>query len=74
MQAYEYKAAVAVTGLIAADLEKLFDIDVCTHRALASGELKIPRAVALGLLLMLVTNTNARSACVLVSADLRRAA
>lgn len=69
MRASEYKAAVAVTGLSTADIEKLFEVDQETHQALASGDLEVPPAVALGLLLMLVTNTNAKSARILVAAN-----
>ncbi|CDM63012.1 MULTISPECIES: hypothetical protein [Rhizobium] len=69
MRASEYKAAVAVTGLSTADIEKLFEIDQATHQALASGDLEVPPAVALGLLLMLVTNTNVKSARILVAAN-----
>ncbi len=68
MKASEYKAAVTVTGLSAADINKLFEADQATHQAWAEGRVAIPPAVALGLLLMLVTNTNARQADILVSA------
>ncbi|WP_028748532.1 hypothetical protein [Rhizobium mesoamericanum] len=69
MRASEYRAAVAVTGLSTADIEQLFEVDLATHQALAAGELAIPPAVALSLLLMLVTNTNAKSARILVAAN-----
>ncbi|MDM9621959.1 hypothetical protein A6U87_20685 [Rhizobium sp. AC44/96] len=71
MKALEYRAAVAVTGLNAADIKTLFGAEPVTHLAWAEGTEVIPRAVALGLLLMLVTNTNVRQAEILVS-DIRR--
>lgn len=67
MKASEYKAAVAVTGLSAADIENLFLVDQQTHVNWADGTVVIPPSVALSLLLMLVTNTNARQAKILVS-------
>jgi hypothetical protein len=67
MKALEYKAAVAVTGLNAADIKTLFGVELASHLAWAEGTEAIPRAVALGLLLMLATNTNARQAEILVS-------
>jgi len=66
MKASEYKAAVAVTGLSAADIENLFLVDQQTHMNWADGKVAIPPSVALSLLLMLVTNTNARQARILV--------
>ncbi|CCM76878.1 hypothetical protein BN77_3917 [Rhizobium mesoamericanum STM3625] len=69
MRASEYRAAVAVTGLSTADIEQLFEVDLATHQALAAGDLAVPPAVALSLLLMLVTNTNAKSARILVAAN-----
>jgi hypothetical protein len=67
MKALEYRAAVAVTGLNAADIKTLFGVELTTHLAWAEGTETIPRAVALGLLLMLATNTNVRQAEILVS-------
>ncbi len=70
MKASEYKAAVAVTGLRAADIEKLFEVAPSIHRGWAAGTEAVPAAVSLSLLLMLVTNTNARQAELLTS-DIR---
>ncbi|MBW9114696.1 hypothetical protein JNB88_13690 [Rhizobium cauense] len=67
MKASEYKAAVAVTRLNAAEIVELFGVDLATHQAWVEEREVIPPAVALSLLLMVVTNTNAREASVLVS-------
>ncbi|KQV68093.1 hypothetical protein [Rhizobium sp. Root1220] len=74
MKASEYKAAVAVTGLSTAGVEKLFGVDHLTSRRWASGEQEVPRAVALCLLLMAAANVPVMQAQILADgADLRLA-
>jgi len=65
MKASEYKAAVAVTGLSAAGVEKLFGVDQLTTRRWASGEAEVPRAVGLCLLLMASANVSVAQAEIL---------
>lgn len=48
----EYRATLAVVGLTASVVQELFDIDELTSRRWATGDLTVPRAVALSLLLM----------------------
>jgi len=48
----EYRATLAVVGLTASVVQELFDIDELTSRRWATGDLPVPRAVTLSLLLM----------------------
>ncbi|MBB3314591.1 hypothetical protein FHT77_000433 [Rhizobium sp. BK181] len=65
MKASEYRAAVAVTGLGAAGVERLFGVDQITSRRWASGEVEVPRAVGLCLLLMASANVSVAQAEIL---------
>jgi hypothetical protein len=65
MKTSEYKAAVAVTGLSAAGVQKLFGVDQTTTRRWASGETEVPRAVGLCLLLMASANVSVAQAEIL---------
>ncbi|MBW9115837.1 hypothetical protein JNB88_19575 [Rhizobium cauense] len=74
MKASEYKAAVAVTGLSAAGVERLFGVDHVTTGRWASGEQEVPRAVGLSLLLMAAANVSVTQAQILADgADIRLA-
>lgn len=73
MKASEYRAAVAVTGLDTAGVEKLFGVDQLTHRRWASGEQEVPRAVALCLLLMTAANVSVAQAQILADGEARLA-
>lgn len=65
MKASEYRAALAVLGLTASAVEKLFGVDQLTSRRWASGEQDVPRAVALCLLLMASHDTSVIQAQIL---------
>ncbi|KRB58926.1 hypothetical protein ASE04_04320 [Rhizobium sp. Root708] len=69
MKASEYRAAIAVVGLTAARVEKLFGVDQLTSRRWASGELEVPRVVSLCLLLMASHNTSVAQAQILADGE-----
>ncbi|WP_065091488.1 helix-turn-helix domain-containing protein [Rhizobium leucaenae] len=52
MNQYEYRAALEATGLNQSSAARLFGVDPRTSRRWASGELEVPRTVALCLRMM----------------------
>ena len=69
MKPSEYKAALAVVGLTAGTVQQLFQVDYITCRRWASGEVPVPRAVELSLMLMASRGMTCSQAMILVGHD-----